>query len=125
MEGRSLARAVGLGRIGFGVALVLAPERFTRLWLGRDSGRAGTQVAARGLGGRDVVLGLGALMARGPALRGWVAGAVAADLTDFVATIGAGRGVPARGRLAVGALALTGATAGAAALAGLGPEHGG
>ena len=119
MDARQLARLVAAGRIALGAGLVLAPERFTRGWLGPDSGRAGTAVAARGLGARDVALGAGALVAREPALKAWVAGAVAADLADFLSTVTAPRPVPLSGRIGVGALALGGAVLGTAALAGL------
>ncbi len=123
MDARTLARLIAIGRIGFGAGLLLAPDRLTAPWLGRDAGRAGTQVAARGLGARDVALGVGTLAASGgDALRPWLAGAVAGDLGDLVATLVAGDGLPLSGRVMVGGLA-SGATAlGLAALAGLGRD---
>jgi hypothetical protein len=68
------ARLVAAGRIGFGVALILTPRRVTSPWLGRDAGRAGTRVLSRGLGARDLALGLGALAVSEDQLRPWIAG---------------------------------------------------
>jgi len=90
VEARLIARAVAVGRIGLGAGLVIAPQRFTNLWLGHDSGRAGTQVVSRGLGARDIALGVGALTADESQLGAWAAGAVMADAADLVATIAAG-----------------------------------
>jgi hypothetical protein len=119
VDARLVARAVAAGRIGFGAGLVIAPERFTNLWLGRDAARAGTQVVSRGLGARDIALGVGALAADESQLGAWVAGAVMADAADLMATVTAGRSVPVGGRVAVGLLALSGVALGAVALAGL------
>jgi hypothetical protein len=119
VEARLIARGLACGRLGFGAGLLVAPARFTHLWLGRDSTRAGTQVASRGLGARDVVLGVGALAAEESQLRPWVTGALIADTADLLATVTAGRSVPVAGRLVVGALALSAAALGAVALAGL------
>ena len=67
-----IARLVAAGRIGFGVALIVAPERVTSLWLGNDAGRPGARVVTRGLGARDLALEVGALAAAEPQLnRGW------------------------------------------------------
>jgi hypothetical protein len=120
VEAQLITRVVAAGRVGIGAALLIAPERSTNLWLGRDSGRVGTQVASRGLGARDVVLGVGALAAEESQLRNWVVGAMAADATDLVATVTAGPAVPLKGRVVVGALALSGVALGGLALAGLG-----
>ena len=70
-----IARFVAAGRIGFGVALIVAPERVTSLWLGSDAGRPGARVVTRGLGARDLALGLSGLArSRRPTLssnHGW------------------------------------------------------
>ena len=69
VSGQSLARGIAAGRLGFGVALLAAPERLTGPWLGRrDARRAGTVVAVRGLGARDLALGAGTLAASPEAL---------------------------------------------------------
>ena len=120
MTGAGLARAIAAGRVGFGIALLAAPERFAGPWLGRDARRAGTVVAVRGLGARDLALGAGALAAPPEALRSWAAAGVIGDLTDLLATVTAGDGVPASGRVLVGGLATGAVALGAVALAGLG-----
>lgn len=119
MDPRQLIRLIAAGRIGFGVALLAAPERTTTLWFGRDAGRAGTQVAVRAVGARDLALGLGALTADQASLRSWTLGAILADTGDLVATVKGGASLPIVGRALVSLLALSAAAGGAAALAGL------
>lgn len=119
MNAALIARVVGAGRVGFGVALILTPERLTTPWLGSDAARTGTRVVTRGLGARDLALGAGALAAAPADLRRWVAAGVAADVADLVATVAAGESLPVAGRVLVGAVASAGATLGAVALAGL------
>src|SRR5450631_2478696 len=122
MNAALTARLVGAGRIGFGVALILTPGRVTAPWLGRDAGRGGTQVLSRGLGARDVALGVGALAVSEPQLRPWVAAAIVADTADLIATVAAGDALPLASRILVGAIASGGAILGAIALAGLRPR---
>ena len=119
MTAPMIARFVAAGRIGFGVALIVAPERVTSPWLGSDAGRPGARVVTRGLGARDLALGVGALAAADSELQPWVAGAIVADTVDLVATVAAGRSLPLTGRALVGAVAAGGAVLGTVALAGL------
>jgi hypothetical protein len=113
------ARLVATGRIGFGVALIASPARVTTPWLGSDAGRAGTGVVTRGLGARDLGLGVGALLAKNANLKPWVAAAILADAVDLVSTATAGKTLPLSGRLLVGSLASGGVVLGVKALAGL------
>jgi hypothetical protein len=119
MNAARIARLVAAGRIGFGIALVVAPEQVTGPWLGRDAGRVGTQVVSRGLGARDVALGVGALAAHGSQLRAWVVAAIAADAADLGGTLAAGNALPRSGRALVGAVASAGVILGAISFAGL------
>lgn len=119
MDARVTARVVAAGRIGLGAALVLAPERMTSLWLGRDSARAGVRVVTRALGARDVALGLGVFISPPAQLVPWVAAAIVADAADLVATLAAGDALPLTGRLLVSALASGGVVLGAVSLAGV------
>lgn len=119
MNAALTARVVGAGRIGFGLALIVSPERVTTLWLGGDAGRAGTRVVTRGLGARDLALGAGVLAVAESELRPWVAAAILADTADLIATVAAGDSLPLVGRLLVGAVASGGAALGVMALAGL------
>jgi hypothetical protein len=119
MDAARLARLVAVGRIGFGIALVAAPERVTSPWLGKDSGHVGTQVVTRGLGARDVALGVGALTAQSSQLGPWVVAAIAADAADLCGTLAAGDALPRAGRTLVSAVASAGVILGAISLAGL------
>jgi hypothetical protein len=113
------ARLIATGRIGFGVALMVLPERVTSLWLGSDAGRPGARVLSRGLGARDLVLGVGALTAADAQLQRWVAAAVVADSADLVATVAAGTSLPPAGRALVATVAASGAVLGTVAFVGL------
>ena len=119
MDAVKLTRAIGVARAGFGVGLLARPERLTEAWIGGDAHRAGTQVAVRGLGGRDLVLGIGALTSEGRDRQRWVAAGITGDLVDLTATLAAGDRVPLRGRILVGLLAGAGIALGLRALAGL------
>jgi hypothetical protein len=120
MNAALTARLVGAGRIGFGVALILTPGRVTARWL--DAGRAGTRVLSRGLGARDVALGVGALAVSEPQLRPWVPATIVADTADVMATVAAGDSLPLAGRVLVCAITSGGAILGTIALAGLRPR---
>jgi hypothetical protein len=119
MSPASLARALGLARIGFGAALIARPERLTEAWIGRDAKGPGTQVAVRGLGARDLVLGAGAAVSGGPDRQRWLVAGIVGDVADLSATLAAGRAIPLRGRILVTVLAGAGIAMGGAALAGL------
>lgn len=93
---RSTVGLVLVLRIGYGLALIAAPERMAKRWLGRSAGRGPTQVPLRALGMREVVLHAGGLVAlsRGAPLRPWLLGSVAGDLTDVTSTWVARSGLP-------------------------------
>ena len=98
MNAAVTARLVAAGRIGFGVALIVAPGRVTSPWLGRDASRAGARVLSRGLGSRDLALGVGALVVSEDQLRLWMAAGIVADTADLAATLAAGDALPLAGR---------------------------
>lgn len=101
-----IARALGAGRALLGAALLVAPDLVTVRWVGADAASPAGRVLARGLGGRDVVLGAAAALTAGsPAGAGWIAGGVAADVADLLATTALGAGTPRGGRLGTAALA--------------------
>lgn len=114
---RGLALWVAAARIGLGLVAAVAPTVVARPWIGDDAHRPGAMVLGRALGGRDLALGLGPLLAarRGAPLRGWVEAAALADLVDTGATLVAFRRLPRRGRWLV--LASAGAAAAAGAVA--------
>jgi hypothetical protein len=89
---RLLARGLAAGRVAVGIALVAAPDTATRQWLGdATADDPARQIAVRGLGARDVVLGVGTLVAlrSGGDLRRaahWLEAGVVADLADAAST---------------------------------------
>lgn len=117
MSPRTLAQVIAAGRVVVGVTLLAAPTLITRRWVGDDEGRrVGARVLAMGLGGRDVVVGAGALAALnagGDAAKPWLIGSVLADACDLAAIL------RASGELETSAVAGTVVVAGGAAAAGV------
>jgi len=111
MDDRATARRLAFGRVAIGVALVAVPRLAGRTWVGADAARGGAQVFARGLGARDVALGLGTIAAlrEGAPARPWLRAGVLSDLTDVTATWAARRELPALAR--IGALGIAGGAA--------------
>ena len=103
MQARDLALSNARGRMAIGAALVLAPRLAGPMWSGRDADSHAVRVLARGLGARDLALGLGTAVAldRGAPVRGWLEGAALADGVDLVSTLLAGDSIPAGKRRAV------------------------
>ena len=103
VEARDLALSNARGRMAIGAALVLAPRLAGPMWIGRDADSRAVNVLARGLGARDLALGLGTAVAldRGAPVRGWLEGAALADGVDLVSTLLAGDSIPAGKRRAV------------------------
>ncbi|MBV9011233.1 MAG: hypothetical protein JO272_04150 [Pseudonocardiales bacterium] len=111
--------SVGLatGRVAIGVVALLRPALVARPWVGgaQASAPAGV-VLGRALGGRDLALGAGALLAAWcgdeRALRAWTLAGAFCDGVDAVATAASWRDLPALGRLAVAGAATAGAVLG-------------
>jgi hypothetical protein len=112
MEPRELAVALARGRIALGVAALIAPRLAARALFGGRAGR-GTAALARMLGGRDLALGLGVVIAldRGAPVRGWLEACALADTVDLVGC------ALARDEMPATSFAPTAALAGASALA--------
>ncbi len=91
----SAAAVMGL-RIAYGVALIAAPERLTRSWLGDTAEGAGGRVALRALGAREVLLHAGALRASlgGGSALPWLAVSAGGDLADIASTVAERKGLP-------------------------------
>jgi hypothetical protein len=115
MEPRDIAVALSRGRIAIGAAALAAPGLASRVMFGRDGARPGTRAFARMLGGRDVALGLGVVIAldRGAPVRGWLEACALADSVDLASCMLAGGDIPKAPRLNTIVLA------GGAALAGV------
>ena len=115
MNPKDAATAIARGRIAIGAAALAAPGPGGRLMFGQDGSGPGIKTLIRMLGGRDLVLGLGVVIAldRGAPVRGWLEAGAVADTVDFVAC------VLARDEMPRSAYLNTLALAGGAAIAGL------
>jgi hypothetical protein len=117
IDRRRLVTALAVLRTGLGVVAFVAPALPARPWVGRDAERPAVRTVARALGGRDLALGLGTLVAAGTGApdRAWLAASALSDAGDVVATLEGWARRPRLGRLAV----LVAATGGAIACAAL------
>jgi hypothetical protein len=85
------ARVLATGRIALGLGLFLAPRRLSRVWLGSESEGQLVTAVVRGVGARDVAIGVGALVA----LRNeptedaerWIEAGIVGDLGDVAGTL--------------------------------------
>ena len=112
MNERSVASALGLGRIAIGTAFLVAPRLAATALVGGSANGRAVVVLGRIAGIRDIALGAGLLgaLAEGRARR-WLRWSAACDLVDGLAAATAGGEAPWLTRRAVPILAL-----GAAAL---------
>jgi len=103
MDEPTRIRALAVGRIVAGTALLLFPTLAAKPWVGGVAGASGARVLVRSLGIRDLVLGLGVIVAgqRGESLKGWLQAGVAADAIDCVGVGLGAHDAPLLGRLAV------------------------
>jgi hypothetical protein len=112
LKSRVLPVSVLALRIAYGAALIVAPGRLARRWLGPAAAGGPTQVPLRALGAREVLLHAGGVAAavHGNPLAPWFAASIAGDLTDIASTVVARKEVPR------GAARLTALVAGGSAL---------
>lgn len=96
MEPRDIAVGIARARIALGAAALLAPGLASRLMFGREGSRPGTRLLARMVGGRDIALGLGVVIAldRGAPVRGWLEASALADSVDLTGCVIAGDEIP-------------------------------
>jgi hypothetical protein len=97
---RKLAVVLGWARVGLGLVALGKPSVPLSPWIGADRDRASARLLARALGGRDLALGLGPVLAarHDAPLRGWIEAGGVADTGDVVATLIAFAHLPKRGR---------------------------
>ena len=114
MEAASSAMSLARCRIAIGVAAVAAPRLAARVMSGSRRSEGVAPLFARMLGGRDIALGLGTVIAldRGKPVRGWLEGSALADAVDCVAC------VVARRDMSPGAFGAAAGLGGASALLG-------
>jgi hypothetical protein len=103
LDVKATTKAIAFGRIALGGSYLLAPGLAMKLWPGRaattDHDQVMAKLLARSVGGRDVALAVGALLAisHDTPVRGWVEAAMLADAVDALAIGLAFRHLP-RGR---------------------------
>lgn len=110
LQDEDVATLLSATRIAIGVAAWVAPRRFGRAWTGeRSEGPLGS-MAMRGLGARDVALGLGTLRAlgNGSSVKPWLEMQSIADASDTASTLMAFRDMPSLRRWVMLATAATG-----------------
>jgi hypothetical protein len=98
VSGRRSIAATVLGlRVAYGAALIIAPGKVAgNRWLGPGARTPAATVALRGLGAREVAVhGIAlVLLARGSAVRPWLAASVAGDVADVLAAFASRDGLP-------------------------------
>lgn len=90
MEDRDLARLLAWTRIGIGAATALMPSMVVRIWAGRSQPSFPNNMLAKGLGVRELALGIGLLNAleNDGHVKPWLMASAAADAGDAVGTLG-------------------------------------
>jgi hypothetical protein len=89
MQDTTLAMSVARCRIALGIVAIAAPEVVIRTMSGRTKSPGLTPLFVRMLGGRDIALGLGTVVAldHGAPVRGWIEGSALADTVDCLASV--------------------------------------
>lgn len=89
LQDEDLATLLSAARVAIGVAAWIAPRRFGRAWTGERSDGALGPMALRGLGARDIALGLGTLRAlgNGSSVKPWLEMQAIADASDAASTL--------------------------------------
>lgn len=84
LDQRDIARLLSVGRVAFGAFMVLAPRRAARIWTGETEDSAISAMAVRGLGARDVAIGMGTLVAleEDGDVAGWLQAGIVSDAGD-------------------------------------------
>jgi hypothetical protein len=81
---KEIARGISMVRCAAGAMMMMAPRRTARGWTGIDNDTVPTRMAMRGLGARDLAIGMGTLFAlsHGGPVRGWVEAGMLSDGAD-------------------------------------------
>jgi hypothetical protein len=109
MERSKKAAAAVLGfRVAYGVALLVVPGKVAgKRWLGPGAYQAAATVGLRGLGAREIAVHGIALveLARGGAVRPYLAASIIGDLADIASTFASRDGLPDNSAIATAAVA--------------------
>ena len=89
LDERELVQMLSFVRLMIGAGFVLIPRRLGRWWTGEEDISTTSKMALRSLGGRDVALAVGTLIAleNNGNVRGWLEAGALADASDAVSTI--------------------------------------
>jgi len=89
LDERELVQMLSFVRLVIGAGFVLMPRRLGRWWTGEEDISTTSKMALRSLGGRDVALAVGTLIAleNNGNVRGWLEAGALADASDAVSTI--------------------------------------
>src|SRR5919106_2583500 len=89
LDEKDIARLLSIGRVAFGALMVLAPRRAARLWTGESEESAISAMAVRGLGARDLAIGMGTLVALEDDgdVAGWLRAGMVSDAGDALGVL--------------------------------------
>ena len=115
---RLCGMGLAAGRVAIGAVALARPALMARTWVGAaHAASPAAAVLGRAAGGRDLALGLGALLAstsrNGRGLLGWTVAGSFCDAVDVAATIASWRELPPLQRRAVAVAASSGVLLGA------------
>jgi hypothetical protein len=93
---KAIAMGLAAGRFAIGLGLLAVPGKAGGGWIGADAFRPATQTMVRGLGGRDIAIGAGTLLALRAEenMTPWLAAGALSDAADFVGTVAARDHIP-------------------------------
>jgi hypothetical protein len=88
---RRAAGVYGAARVAFGLAALVAPAPAGRLIAGEGGATPGAQAYLRGMGGREIGVGLGLLSAirSGGQINSWLVAGLLSDCGDLAGIVGA------------------------------------
>jgi hypothetical protein len=109
-QSRRMAQMNAVARMALGVVAMALPQLPLKPWVGEKGIDRTSRLLARALGGRDLAIGLGTLLAmrHDAPVRGWVEAGGLADAGDTVITLASFSRLPAAGRWMVLAAAGSG-----------------
>ena len=107
LDAPDIATLLSGARLALGAVLFLMPSKGAKAWSSQGADTPAAVVASRGMGARDMALGLGALLAIGndKPVRGWIEAAAFSDLLDAINAAMSFRRLPPFRALVMGASA--------------------
>jgi len=89
LDERELVQMLSFVRLVIGVGFFIMPRRLGRWWTGEEDISTTSRMALRSLGGRDVALAIGTLIAleNNGNVRGWLEAGALADASDALSTL--------------------------------------